>query len=165
MNATDDFRIDIATEAHIPLILTFIKELAEFEQLLESVQVTEDRLRFSLFGAKRFAEAVVAYHGDVPVAFGVYYFNFSTFEGLPGLYLEDILVRPRFRGMGIGRKLFAFLSSRANEAGCSRIELSVLNWNEQAFRFYESLGGEPLKGWTVFRFSKEALSKLSRTQR
>lgn len=160
MKTNNHIRIEVATETDIPLILTFIKELARYEKLLDSVQVTGDRLRRSFFGTNRFAEAIVAYQQDLPVAFAVYFFNFSTFEGLPGLYLEDIFVRPAFRRLGIGRQLFGFLSERAQESGCSRIELSVLNWNEQAIRFYKGLGAEPLEGWTVFRLSKAALSKL-----
>lgn len=161
MKIHNDLRIEVATQADVPLILTFIKELAQYEKLQDSVRVTEDRLRRSLFGNNRSAEAILAYLQDSPVAFAVYFFNFSTFEGLPGLYLEDIFVRPGFRSLGVGRKVFAFLSNRAMESGCSRIELSVLNWNEQAIRFYKGLGGEPLKGWTVFRFSQEALSRLN----
>ena len=97
--------------------------------------MTEERLRNSLFGERPFAQALIAYEEDNPIAFAVYFFNFSTFEGLPGLYLEDIYVRPPFRGKGIGRQLFSFLANVALEAGCSRIELSVLDWNEQAIQF------------------------------
>ncbi len=154
------FRVEIATEADIPLILTFIRELAQYERLLDSVQATEERLRMSLFGCKRLAEAIIAYHNDEPVAFAVYFFNFSTFEGLPGLYLEDIFVRRAFRRLGIGRQLFSHLSKKAQESGCSRIEFSVLNWNEEAMRFYKQLGAEPVQDWTVFRLSSDALKKL-----
>src|SRR5688572_8092869 len=99
-----DIRIERARETDIPLVLAFIKELAQFEKLLTSVQVTEDRLRNSLFGERPCAQALIAYEEDNPIAFAVYFFNFSTFEGLPGLYLEDIYVRPPFRGEGIGRQ-------------------------------------------------------------
>ncbi len=148
---TNNFRIEVATEPDIPLLVTFIKELAEYEALLDHVNVTEDRLHRALFGTNRYAHALTAYIDDVPVAFAIYFFSFSTFEGLPSLYLEDIFVRPSYRKLGIGRKIFTFLSNKALEADCSRIELAVLNWNEQAIRFYRQLGGQPLQGWTVFR--------------
>jgi GNAT superfamily N-acetyltransferase len=154
-------RLEIASEANIPLILKFIKDLAEYEQLLDNIQVTEDRLRHNLFGPRSFAEAVIAFQNDEPVAFALYFFTFSTFRGLPGLYVEDIFVRPAFRRSGIGRQLFAFLSNKARESGCPRIELSVLNWNEEAIRFYKSLGAKPVQGWTVFRLSNDAIEKLA----
>jgi GNAT superfamily N-acetyltransferase len=155
-----DIRIERARETDIPLVLAFIKELAQFEKLLTSVQVTEERLRNSLFGERPCAQALIAYEEDNPIASAVYFFNFSTFEGLPGLYLEDIYVRPPFRGKGIGRQLFSFLANVALESGYSRIELSVLDWNEQAVNFYKGLGAKPLDGWTVFRLTGEALSNL-----
>lgn len=155
-----DIRIERARETDVPVVLAFIKALAKFEKLQASVQVTEGRLRNSLFGERPSAQAIVAYEEDNPIAFAVYFFNFSTFEGLPGLYLEDIYVRPAFRGKGIGRQLFSFLANLALESGCSRIELSVLDWNEQAISFYQSLGAKPLDGWTVFRLSSEALNNL-----
>lgn len=157
----NQLRIESASEADIPLLLTFIKELAAYENLLDDVSVTEERLRQTLFGNNSRAHAVIAYSGVLPVAFAIYFFNLSTFEGRPGLYIEDIFVRPNFRRTGVGRKLFSFLSQKAREQGCCRIELSVLNWNEQAIQFYKKLGGEPVTGWTVFRFSEKAITDLS----
>ena len=157
---TDKLRIESASEGDIPVLLTFIKELAAYEELLDHVSVTEERLRQALFGDASSANAVIAYFDDLPVAFAIYFFNLSTFEGRPALYIEDIFVHPTFRRFGIGRKLFGFLSQIAREQGCCRIELSVLNWNEQAIQFYKKLGGEPVKGWTVFRFSERAISDL-----
>ena len=157
---TDKLRIESASEADIPLLLTFIKELAAYEELLDQVSVTEERLRQALVGNNTRAHALIAYFDDLPVAFAIYFFNLSTFEGRPGLYIEDIFVRPTFRRFGIGRKLFGFLSQTAREQGCCRIELSVLNWNEQAIQFYKKLGGEPVSGWTVFRFSQKAITDL-----
>ena len=154
-------RIESAEEADVPLLLTFIKELAAYENLLNDVSVTEERLRQTLFGDDPRAHAVIAYFQDLPVAFAIYFFTLSTFEGRPGLYIEDIYVRPTFRQLGIGRKLLGLLSETAREQGCCRIELSVLNWNEQAIQFYEKLGGEPVIGWTVFRFSEKAITDLS----
>ena len=155
-----ELRIQTATHAEIPLLLTFIKELASYEKLLENVGVTEERLRKTLFGEKPRGHAIIAYYGESPVAFSIYFFNLSTFDGRPGLYVEDIFVRPAFRGSGVGRKLFEYLSARAREEGCSRIELSVLNWNEDAIQFYKKLGGEPVNGWTVIRFSEKAIDDL-----
>jgi GNAT superfamily N-acetyltransferase len=157
---TDKLRIESASEADIPLLLTFIKELAAYEELVDHLSVTEERLRQALFGNNSRANAVIAYFGNLPVAFAIYFFTLSTFEGRPGLYIEDILVLPTFRRFGIGRKLFGFLSQTALEQGCWRIELSVLNWNEQAIQFYKNLGGEPVSGWTVFRFSEKAITNL-----
>ena len=157
----DKLRIEPASEADIPLLLTFIRDLASYEELLDYVSVTEERLRLALFGNNSRAHAVIAYFDDLPVAFAIYFFTLSTFEGRPGLYIEDIFVRPTFRRFGIGRKLFGFLSQKAREQGCCRIELSVLNWNEQAIQFYKILGGEPVNGWTVFRFSEKAITDLS----
>ena len=158
---TDKLRIEAASEAEIPLLLTFVKELAAYEKLLDHVSVTEERLRQALFGNHSRVNAVIAYVDNLPVAFAIYFFNLSTFEGRPGLYIEDIFVRPTFRRAGIGRKLFRFLSQTAREHGCCRIELSVLNWNEQAMQFYRNLGGEPVSGWTVFRFSEKAITDLT----
>ncbi|HKO45116.1 MAG TPA: GNAT family N-acetyltransferase [Pyrinomonadaceae bacterium] len=158
---TDKLRIESASETDIPLVLTFIKELAAYEQLLDHVKVNEERLRQALFGNNPRAHAVIAYLDDLPVAFAIYFFTFSTFEGAPGLYIEDIFVRPTFRRYGVGRKLFGFLCQTAREQGCCRIELSVLNWNEQAIHFYKKLGGEPVSGWTVFRFSDESITNLT----
>ena len=158
---TDKLRIESASEADIPLLLTFIKELAAYEELLDQASVTEERLRQALFGDNRRAHGVIAYFDDLPVAFAIYFFNLSTFEGGPGLYIEDIFVRPTFRRAGIGRKLFGFLSQAAREHGCCRIELAVLNWNEQAIQFYRNLGGEPVNDWTVFRFSERAITDLT----
>lgn len=158
---TDKLRIESASETDIPLLLTFIKELAAYEQLLEHVKVNEERLRQALFGNTARAHAVIAYLDDLPVAFAIYFFTLTTFEGATGLYIEDIFVRPRFRRYGIGRRLFGFLAQTAREQGCCRIELSVLNWNDQAIQFYKRLGGEPVSGWTVFRFSEKAITALT----
>ncbi|HEY5884331.1 MAG TPA: GNAT family N-acetyltransferase [Pyrinomonadaceae bacterium] len=157
----DNFRIESASVGDIPLLVTFIKELASYEKLLQIVNVTEDRLRIALFGLQPRAHAVIGYCDQSPVAFAIYFFNFSTFEGLPGLYIEDIFVRPAFRGSGFGRRLFEFLAQRARQENCSRVELSVLNWNEHAIQFYKRLGGEPVTGWTVFRFPEKVLNNFT----
>jgi GNAT superfamily N-acetyltransferase len=158
---TDKLKISPASEPDIPLLLTFIKELAVYEDLLDNVSVTEERLRTILFGKTPRANAVIGYCNDLPVAFAIYFFNVSSFDGRPGLYIEDIFVRPPFRRSGIGRKLFAFLSQRAAQEGCGRIELSVLDWNEPAMKFYTKLGGTPVNDWIVFRFSEQAINALT----
>jgi GNAT superfamily N-acetyltransferase len=154
-------RIERTTEKDVSLILNFILELAEYEKLADSVTATEERLRTTLFGPKPLAQAVIAYDGEEPVAFAVYFLTYSTFSARPGIYLEDIYVRPPHRGSGVGWQLFTFLAREAIERGCARLELSVLNWNQQAIRFYEKLGAKPNKEWTVFRLSEVNLHELA----
>lgn len=155
-------RIVDATEKDVPLILQFIRELAEYERGADRVSATEDVLRSTLFGGQQVAHAVVAYRGQEAVAFAIYFFSYSSFSGLPNLYLEDIFVRPAHRGLGLGRELFAFLARRAAERGCGRMEWSVLNWNESAIGFYRRLGAEPVSDWTVFHLAKEDVERLAR---
>jgi len=155
-------RIEDATEKDVPLILQFIRELAEYERGADRVSATEDVLRSTLFGSRQTAHAVIAYRGQEAVAFAIYFFSYSSFSGLPNLYLEDIFVRPAHRGLGLGSELFAFLARRAGERGCGRMEWSVLNWNESAIGFYRRLGAEPVSDWTVFHLAKEDLERLAR---
>ncbi|HEX9423451.1 MAG TPA: GNAT family N-acetyltransferase [Pyrinomonadaceae bacterium] len=155
-------RIEDATEADVPLILTFMRELAEYEEGLDSVSVTEEKLHATLFGPKPYVEAIIAYENDSPVAFAIYFFTYTSFAGLPSLYLEDIFVRQAARGLGIGRQLLAFLARRASQRGCARMEWSVLNWNEPAMTFYKKLGAEPVNDWIVFRLAKEKLEELAK---
>jgi GNAT superfamily N-acetyltransferase len=122
MSARAPVRIARATQEDVPLILTFIRELAEYEKLLDNVSTTEERLHATLFGPRPYAEAILAYENDQPVAFAIYFFDYSTFVGLPGIYLEDIYVKPEYRGFGIGRELLRFLAQTAIELGCERIE-------------------------------------------
>ena len=153
-------RIDQAIEEDIPLIFSFIHELARYERALDRVSATEESLRETLFGPTRYAEAVIARENDVAVAFALYYFSYTSFSAQPGLYLEDIFVRPAARESGIGRLLMAFLAQRAIELNCARMEWSVLNWNEQAIRFYQNLSAEPINDWTVFDLSREKMAQL-----
>ena len=155
-------RIEDATEKDVPLILQFIRELAEYERGADRVSATEDVLRSTLFGGRHNAHAVIAYRGQEAVAFAIYFFSYSSFSGLPNLYLEDIFVRPAHRGLGLGSELFAFLARRAAERGCGRMEWSVLNWNESAIGFYRRLGAEPVSDWTVFHLAKEDMERLAR---
>ena len=150
-----------ATEEDVPLILTFISELAQHEKALERVTATQEGLRVTLFGPRPFAEAVIAYRNDEPMAFAIYFFSYTSFSALPGLYLEDIFVSPAARGQGVGRQLFAFLAQKALERNCARMEWSVLNWNQLAMRFYEKLSAEHVHDWTVLHLSREKLAPLT----
>ena len=142
-------------------MLSFILELAVYERLSDSVFLTEDLLREFMFGARPVAEAILAWEDDKPAGFAVFYLNYSTFLGRPGIYLEDIFVKPEFRGKGIGRSLLTHLARLAMERGCRRLEWSVLDWNETAIRFYQSLGAKSKEGWTVYQLGGDALNKLA----
>jgi len=158
--ATPDFRIRPATEGDAPLILQFIKELAHYERLLDEVVATEESLRETLFGARAYAEVSLGYLADTPAAFALYFHNYSTFLGRPGIYLEDLYVREEFRGRGLGGAMLRHLARLALERGCGRLEWAVLNWNEPAINFYKGLGAAPMDEWTVFRVTGEALDRL-----
>ena len=153
-----------ATESDVPLILEFIRELAVYEKLLDRVEANEARLREALFGTTPVASCVLAYQAELPVAFALYYFTYSTFAGLPGLYLEDLFVKPDFRGQGLGHALLQHLAKLAKDRGCWRIEWAVLHWNQSAIRFYEKLGAIPMNEWAVYRLSGAALSRLADEQ-
>ena len=154
-----EFRIVPATERDLPLILKLIKDLAEYEKLAHVVVATEEILRDSLF-LKRVAEVVIGYAGDEPAGFAVFFQTFSTFLAVPGMYLEDIFVEPKWRRKGLGRQLLVHLATIANDRGYGRVEWSVLNWNEPAINFYKALGAKPMDEWTVFRLTGESLRKL-----
>ena len=158
---TSEFRIEPATEADVPAILRLIKGLAEYEKMADEVAATEQRLRDTLFGPRRFAEVVVGYAGTEPAGFAVFFHNFSTFLGAPGLYLEDIFVEPRWRGHGFGKALLAHVAQAAVARGCGRLEWSVLDWNEPAIGFYKKLGARPMDGWTTYRMTGDALAALA----
>jgi GNAT superfamily N-acetyltransferase len=154
------FRIEPATERDVPLILKLIKDLAEYEKLSHAVEATEEILRDSLF-RKRAAEVILGYAGDEPAGYALFFQTFSTFLGVPGMWLEDIFVVPRFRGHGLGRMLLARLAAIAVERGYGRVEWSVLDWNEPSINFYKALGARPLDEWTMFRLTGEPLRKLA----
>lgn len=160
-DAAAPVRIRTAVEADVPLILRFIRELAEYERLLHEVVATEDRLRETLFGARPGAEVVIAEEAGAPVGFALFFHNYSTFLAQPGLYLEDLYVRPEARGRGAGRALLAHLARLAKERGCGRLEWWVLDWNESAIRFYRSLGAQAMDDWTVFRLTGADLDRLA----
>ncbi len=154
-------RIREATEQDVPLILALIRELADYERLSHEVVATENGLRDSLFGERRYAEVLIAEHGGEAAGFALFFHNFATFLGRPGLYLEDLYVRPAFRSAGIGKELLVRLASLAKRRGCGRLEWWVLDWNEPAVGFYRSIGAEPMDDWTVYRVSGPALEELA----
>ena len=154
-------RIAPATEDQVPLILGFIRGLAEYEKLAHEVEATEESLRRSLFSARPDAEVVIAYVDDEPAGFALFFHNYSTFLGQRGLYLEDLFVKPSFRGHGVGRRLLQHLAHLAVERGCGRFEWWVLDWNAPAIRFYEGLGARPMSEWTVYRLTGDALANVA----
>ena len=145
----------------VPLILTLIKELAEYERLSHEVVATEDSLREWLFGDRPVAEVLICEHAGEPAGFALFFHTFSTFLGKPGIYLEDLYVRPELRRAGVGRALLVHLARLARERGCGRMEWSVLDWNEPAIGFYRGIGASPVSGWTVYRVTGEALEELA----
>ena len=151
----------MATEDDVPLILSFIRELAEYEKLSHEVVATEGVLRESLFGERTGAEVVICYYEGSPAGFALFFHNFSTFLGRPGLYLEDLYVKPEMRGRGLGRALLVHLAGIAKERGCGRMEWSVLDWNEPAIKLYKGIGATPMDEWTVYRVTGEALEDLA----
>ena len=154
-------RIVTATERDVPLILEFIQELAVYERMRDRVEATEVRIRETLFGAEPAAKVIFALKGSKPVGFAVFYFTYSTFAGLPGLYLEDLFVKPEERGQGVGRQLLRYLARLAKEKGCWRIEWAVLHWNESAIGFYRKLGAIPMEEWSVYRLFGRPLDQLA----
>ncbi len=152
--------IRFAGEEDTVLILGFIRELAEYEHMADDVEATEETLRESLFYRKA-AEAVIAEQDGQPVGFALFFHNFSTFLGKPGIYLEDLFVQPKARGLGIGKALLSFLAKLAVERDCGRLEWSCLNWNKPSIGFYRSMGAKPMSEWTVHREDGESLIKLA----
>ncbi len=143
------------------LVLRFIRELAEYEKLLDEVVATEEMIREALFGDHPTIEVTIALWQGEPAGFALYFHNFSTVLGRHGIYLEDLFVRPAFRGRGIGKALLAHLARLAVERGCGRLEWAVLDWNEPAIGFYQSIGARTVDEWTAFRLSGKALSELA----
>src|SRR5436309_7128678 len=159
---TRNFEIRDATIADIPIILQLIRDLATYERAPNDVVATEEGLHEVLFGAEPAAKVVIAFENTAPVGFAVYFFNFSTWLGQPGLYLEDLFVRPEVRGKGYGRALLVHLAKIARDHGCGRMEWAVLDWNEPAIQFYRKLGAKPLDEWTVFRLTRDGIAKLAK---
>ena len=160
---TSELVIRAATIVDVPIILQLIRELAEYERAPNDVVATEEKLREVLFGARPSAEVLIALAGDEPVGFAVYFHNFSTWLGRPGLYLEDLFIRPAERGKGYGRALLVDLAKVAQERGCGRMEWAVLDWNEPAIQFYRKLGAKPMDEWTVFRLTGDGIAQLAQS--
>jgi GNAT superfamily N-acetyltransferase len=150
-----------ASESDVALILSFIQKLAEYEKLSHEVVATEATLRNYLFGERPAAEVILAYWGSQPVGFALYFHNFSTFLGRPGIYLEDLFVDPEHRGKGIGKALLVNLAQIATERDCGRLEWSVLDWNEPSIQFYRKLGAVAKDDWTTYRLTGDALQRLA----
>ena len=163
MSASPTIRAAFASD--VPLILAFIRELAAYEKLAGEVVATEEGLAATLFGREPRAEVLVAEVAGVAAGFALFFHNYSTFLGRPGIYLEDLFVRPEFRQHGVGRALLVDLARLAMDRGCGRLEWAVLDWNASAIGFYERLGATPRSEWTTFRLTGEALTRLAGTER
>ena len=162
MTATSSFRIRRAVPDDAALVLSFIRQLAEYERAPDAVVATEEDIHHTLETQPQPAEVVLAFEGDEPVGFALFFHNYSTWLGRAGLYLEDLFVQPSHRGKGYGRRLLAHLAGIARTRGCGRMEWSVLDWNEPAIGFYRSIGAVPMSEWTVQRLTGDALEALAR---
>lgn len=156
-----NLKIRHATPVDVPLILEFVRALAEYERLSHKVTATEELLRQSLFESKSPAEVLIGELDNEPVGFAVFFHNYSTFLARPGIYLEDLFVKPVARRKGVGRALLAYLARLASDRSCGRLEWSVLDWNQPAIEFYRSLGAVPQDEWTTFRLTGEALERFA----
>jgi GNAT superfamily N-acetyltransferase len=161
VSSNSSFHIRPARKGDAALILGLIRELAAYEKLSHEVVATEQDIETQLFGSQPHAEALIAEYAGRAVGFALFFHNFSTFLGRPGLYLEDLFVKPEFRGKGFGKKLLAHLAQLALQRGCGRFEWAVLDWNTPAIRFYESLGAKIIDEWKINRMTGEALRKLA----
>jgi GNAT superfamily N-acetyltransferase len=161
VKAATKFRIEPATEKDVPVVLSLIKGLAEYERLSDEVVATVEGLRESLFGSRRVAEVLLGYAGTEAVGFAVFFHNYSTFLGRPGIYLEDLFVVPQWRRQGLGTQLLAYVAREAVARSCGRLEWSVLDWNEPAINFYKKLRARAMNEWTVYRVTGDALKKLA----
>jgi GNAT superfamily N-acetyltransferase len=157
---SDEITIRAAAAHEVPQILAFIRELAVYERLEAEVVASEEGLTAALFGPRPYAEVVFACRGGEPVGFALFFHNFSTFLGKPGIYLEDLFVRPTARGLGVGKRLLRWLAATTLERGCGRLEWAVLDWNEPSIGFYRSLGAVAQDEWTTFRLTGKALARL-----
>ena len=157
----ENFSIREATVADVPIVLELIRALATYERAPNDVTATEKGLAEVLFGEKPAAEVLLAFENEIAVGFAVFFHNFSTWLGRPGLYLEDLFVRPEDRGKGYGRALLIQLAKIARNRGCGRMEWAVLDWNEPAIEFYRKLGAKPMDEWTVFRLTGDGIAKLA----
>jgi len=155
-----DFRIRIAEETDVGLILDFIRDLADYENLSKEVVANEEVLLESIF-VKHRAEVIIGEYKEKPVGFATYFFSFSTFPGKANLYLEDLYIKEAYRGLGLGKAMFGCLGKICTERDCGRLDWWCLNWNEPSIRFYTKMGAKPMKDWTVYRVEGEALENLA----
>src|SRR5437773_3249863 len=161
MKMQSDYEIRSAHLDDVPIILQLIRDLATYERAPDEVTATEGQLVDVLFGERPAAEVLLAFEAELPVGFAVYFYNFSTWLGRAGLYLEDLFVKPEKRGKGYGRALLVELAKIARDRRCGRMEWAVLNWNEPAIKFYRALGAQPMNEWTVFRLTRDELASLA----
>jgi GNAT superfamily N-acetyltransferase len=160
-NEPRNFEIRTARVEDVPIILQLIRDLATYERAPNDVTATEEQLVEVLFGSRPSAEVLLAFEQEIAVGFAVFFHNFSTWLGRPGLYLEDLFVKPEMRGKGYGRALLVHLAKIARERGCGRMEWAVLDWNDPAIQFYRKLGAKPMDEWTVFRMTSDGIAKLA----
>ena len=166
MNKTNNppFHLRMANKEDAPIILAFIKGLAEYEKLAHKVVATEELLEKTLFGERKVAEVILGFENEEPAGFALFFHNYSTFLGRPGIYLEDLFVKPKFRRKGYGKILLSELAKIAVERNCGRLEWSVLDWNTPAIDFYKSLHAAPMDEWTTFRLTGKHLKNLAAKQ-
>jgi GNAT superfamily N-acetyltransferase len=160
MEDNSDFKIRFAVKEDTAIILDFIKELAEYEKMLDQVRATIEILKKTIFDDKK-AEVILCEHQNKPVGFALFFHNYSTFLGKPGIYLEDLYVRPHMRGKGIGKKMLSFLAKLTIERDCGRLEWWCLDWNKSSIEYYLKIGAKPMNDWTVYRIDGEGLYNLS----
>ena len=161
MKTIENFQIRPARVEDVPIILQLIRDLATYERAPREVTATEEQLVDVLFGERPAAEVLLAFEGQLPIGFAVFFHNFSTWLGQSGLYLEDLFVKPEERGKGYGRALLVELAKIARDRGCGRMEWAVLDWNEPAIKFYRALGAKPMHEWTVFRLTRDGIAGLA----
>ena len=161
MATTGTVTIRLAREHEVPLVLGFVRELADYERLSHEVVATEEDMGKALFGPRPYAEVIFACLDDEPVGFALFCYNFSTFLAKPGIHLEDLFVRPSCRGRGIGQRLLSWLARETIKRDCGRLEWAVLDWNEPSIKFYDSLGARAMKEWFTYRLTGEALEKVA----
>jgi len=164
MKTPEKFQIRTACVDDVPIILQLIRDLATYERAPDEVTATEEQLVDVLFSERPAAEVLLAFEKESPVGFAVYFYNFSTWLGRPGLYLEDLFVKPEKRGKGYGRALLVELAKIARDRGCGRMEWAVLDWNEPAIKFYRALGAQPMHEWTVFRLTRDGIASLANSE-
>jgi GNAT superfamily N-acetyltransferase len=160
METENKLKIRKADINDVSLILSLIKEIADYEKLSHEVTATEKDIQENLFGDVKYAEVLIAEYENEPVGYALFFYNFSTFTGKPGIYLEDLFIKPKYRGKGIGKTLLLRLIEIAKDKNCGRVEWCVLDWNEPAINFYKNLGAVPMDGWSIFRVTEDKFEKI-----